>query len=65
MLNLLARYRKAITAFLVPFLTLPLAGWASGDVPFDKALLYGTAVSAVTALLTALVSNAPAPGEDA
>lgn len=53
----MSRYRKAVAAFLVPFLSLPLAGWISGDVAFDKSLLVGTIVSALAGLATYYFPN--------
>ncbi len=56
----MGKYRKAIAAFVVPFLSLPLAGWISGEVPFDKTLIVSTGIAAVTGLLTYFFPNAPA-----
>lgn len=58
-MNKLAHYRKAVAAAVVPFLALPLAGWVSGDVPFDASLLAGTVVAALSALVTWRFPNAP------
>lgn len=46
----MSKYRKAIAAFIVPFLSLPLAGWISGEVEFSTSVLAGAVVAAVTSL---------------
>lgn len=46
----MSRVRKAIGAFIAPFLTIPLAAYITGEVAVDWALL---AVTAVTAISTA------------
>jgi len=48
----LAKYRKAIAAFIVPFLALPLAGWVSGEVAFSASVLAGTVIAAVSGVAT-------------
>jgi len=53
----LAKYRKAIAAFIVPFLALPLAGWVSGEVAFSASVLAGTVIAAVSGVATYLFPN--------
>lgn len=55
----LSRYRKAIAAFIVPFLGLPLAGWISGDVDFDTSVLAGAVVAAISGAVTYFFPNEP------
>lgn len=57
-MTFLARYRKAIAAFIVPFLALPLAGWASGEVEFSTSVLAGAVIAAISGVATYLFPNA-------
>lgn len=59
-MTILSRYRKAIAAFVVPFLGLPLAGWISGEVEFSTAALAGAVVGGLSGVLTYLFPNAEA-----
>lgn len=54
----LARYRKAIAAFVTPLLGLPLAGWLSGDVEFSHSVLAGAVVAAISGAVTYFFPNA-------
>jgi hypothetical protein len=45
----MAKYRKAVAAFITPLVGLPIAGWIIGDAAFD----WGTVASAFIAGLTA------------
>lgn len=56
-MTFLTEYRKAITAFVVPFLGLPLAGWLSGEVEFSTSVLVGAVIAAVSGVLTYLFPN--------
>jgi hypothetical protein len=56
----LSRYRKAVAAFIVPLLSLPLAGWISGDVAFDKSVLVGALIAAVSGVATYWFPNSEA-----
>jgi hypothetical protein len=47
-LKLLARVRKAIAAFVLPFLALPLADWIAG-VPIDWQMFIATFATAIIA----------------
>lgn len=53
----MSRYRKAIAAFIVPFLSLPLAGWLSGEVEFSTSVLAGAVVAGVTAVAAYVFPN--------
>ena len=53
----LTRYRKAIAAFIVPFLALPLAGWVSGEVEFAPSVLAGAVIAALSGVATYLFPN--------
>lgn len=53
----LPRYRKAVAAFIVPFLGLPLAGWISGEVEFSTSLLAGAVVAALSGVATYFFPN--------
>lgn len=53
----LTRYRKAIAAFVVPFLGLPLAGWISGEVPFSASVLVGAVIAALSGVATYFFPN--------
>lgn len=53
----MSAYRKAITAFIVPFLGLPLAGWISGEVPFDQSVLAGAVLAAISGVVTYYFPN--------
>lgn len=53
----LARYRKAIAAFVVPFLGLPLAGWISGEVEFSASVLAGAVLAAISGAVTFFFPN--------
>lgn len=57
-MKFLARYRKAIAAFLTPFLGLPLVGWVSGEVEFSTAAVAGAVVAAVSGVATFFFPNA-------
>lgn len=56
----LAKYRKAIAAGVTPLLSLPIAGWISGDVPFEAGLLAGAVIGGLSALAAWRFPNAPA-----
>lgn len=53
----MSQYRKAITAFIVPFLGLPLAGWISGEVEFSQSVLAGAVIAAFSGVVTYLFPN--------
>ena len=53
----MSKYRKAIAAFIVPFLGLPLAGWISGEVEFSTSLLAGAVVAALSGVATYFFPN--------
>jgi hypothetical protein len=55
----MTKYRKAIAAFIVPFLGLPLAGWISGEVEFTPSVLAGAVVAAISGLATYFFPNEP------
>ena len=57
-MTFIARYRKAIAAFVVPFLALPLAGWIRGDVEFSASVLAGAVIAAASGVATYLFPNA-------
>ena len=57
----MSRYRKAIAAFILPFLGLPIFDWVSGNSPFDWTLVQGAAGAAITAVVVYFVPNTPAP----
>jgi hypothetical protein len=52
-----SRYRKAVAAFVVPFLALPLAGWISGEVEFSASVLAGAAIAAVSGIAAYFFPN--------
>ena len=54
---MISRYRKAIAAFVTPFLGLPIVGWVSGDVTFNQSLVAGAIVAALSGLLTYFFPN--------
>lgn len=56
-MTIIAKYRKAVAAFVVPFLGLPLAGWLSGEVEFSTSVLVGAVIAAVSGVLTYLFPN--------
>jgi hypothetical protein len=47
-----SRYRKAIAAFFVPVLGLPLAGWVSGEVEFAPSVLVAAILAGASAVAT-------------
>lgn len=53
----MSRYRKAIAAFVTPFLGLPIAGWISGEVPFEQSVAAGAVVAALSGILTYFFPN--------
>lgn len=53
----MSKYRKAIAAFIVPFLGLPLVGWISGEVTFDESVLVGAVVAAISGVVTYIFPN--------
>lgn len=53
----LSKYRKAIAAFVVPFLGLPLTGWISGDVEFSTSVFAGAVVAAVSGIAAYFFPN--------
>lgn len=55
---MISRHRKALAAFIVPFLSLPLAGYVSGEVEFSQAALAGAVVAAISGLATYFFPNA-------
>lgn len=54
----MTKYRKAIAAFITPLLTLPLAGWISGEVGFSVSAAGAAIIAAITAVFTYYVPNA-------
>lgn len=60
-LNLSKTARKAIAAFIIPLLGLPLGAWITGEQPFSA----GVIVSAVVVGLTAAIGVYYAPNEPA
>lgn len=52
----MSNYRKAIAAFITPFLGLPLADWIAGGA-IDTNLLVNTVIAAGVALVTFLIPN--------
>jgi hypothetical protein len=58
MIEKLAKYRKAIAAGVTPLLSLPLAGWIAGDVPFEQGVLVGAIIGSLSAVLTWRFPNA-------
>lgn len=55
------RYRKAIAAFILPFLGLPIFQWVTGDLAFDGTLLQGAIGSAILGVVVYFVPNAQVP----
>lgn len=53
----MSRYRKAIAAFVTPLVGLPVAGWISGDVPFEHGVLAGAIVAGFSGIVTYLFPN--------
>ncbi len=56
----MSQYRKAIAAFILPFIGLPLAGWISGDVEFSTSVLAGAVIAAITGVATYFFPNTDA-----
>ena len=58
----LARIRKAIAAFIIPLLGLPIADWARGSEVFDTNTLVSALVTAaVAAIGVYMAPNSPEP----
>lgn len=58
---MLNRYRKAIAAFILPFLGLPIFDWVTGGQPFDATLLQGAVGAAIMGVVVYFVPNAQLP----
>lgn len=57
----MSKFRKAIAAFLVPLLGLPLAEWVTGDAAFDgSSVLKAFGAGLIAAVAVYFTPNAPA-----
>lgn len=56
MLSRFSHLRKAVAAFITPFLGLPLAEWLSGDKVWDASTVLSTLGVAIAAFIAAYYS---------